>query len=185
MRKNALTLIEVIIVACIFSLIAASLGSVFVSGVKLWQRAQVIGVSTSEILLGLEGISKNIRQSLELEDVGFVGKKTSFEFPTVIGGAIFKVVYSFDKVKEKLSVKKIKYEDVLAKRIKEPDAIEVFGADEVVFEYLTFETGDTSYSWKKEVEEKDKILAMVKIVVEKRDKIIEKLVFVPIGYGQK
>ena len=149
MKKKAFTLIEIIIVACIFSLIAAGLGSVFVSGVKLWQRAQVIGVSTSEILLGLEGVSKNIRQSLELEDVGFVGKKRSFEFPTVIGGAIFKVIYSFDKSKEKLSVKKIKYEDVLAKKIKEPDATEVFGADEVVFKYLTFDTGDTSYFWKK------------------------------------
>ena len=185
MKKKAFTLIEIIIVACIFSLIAAGLGSVFVSGVKLWQRAQVIGVSTSEILLGLEGVSKNIRQSLELEDVGFVGKKRSFEFPTVIGGAIFKVIYSFDKSKEKFSVKKIKYEDVLAKKIKEPDATEVFGADEVVFKYLTFDTGDTSYFWKKEIEKENKILAMVKIIVEKGDRVIEKLVFVPIGYGQK
>ena len=184
-KDSAFTLVEVIIATCIFALIAVGLGSIFISGTKLWQRARNIGVSASQVLLELEGISKNIRQSLDLEEVGFVGKERSFEFPTVIGNSIFKIIYDFDNSKKKLFIKKIKYEDILAKKIKEPAAQEVLGADDVSFEYLIYDTGATSYSWESEFEKKGQVPAVVRISIKKDDETIEKSIFVPIGYGQK
>ncbi len=184
-KISAFTLVEVIIAACIFSLIAIGLGSIFISGTKLWQRAQNIGVSASQVMLELEGISRNIRQSLDLEEVGFVGKERSFEFPTVIGNSIFKIIYDFDNSKKKLFVKKIKYEDILAKKIKEPQAQEVLKADNVEFEYLIYETGDISYSWESDFDKKGQIPVIVKVSIEKGEEEIEKSIFVPVGYGQK
>ena len=184
-KTSGFTLVEVVIATCIFSIIAAGLGGIFISSTKLWQRAQIIGVSASEVLLELESVSRNIRQSLDLEEVGFVGKKRSFEFPTATGNSIFKIIYDFDKSKKKLLLKKIKYEDVLADKIKEPDAQERLRADDVEFKYLIYDTGDTSYSWENKFDKKGQIPAIVKISIKKNDEVIEKSVFVPIGYGQK
>lgn len=183
-KNRGFTLIEVVVATCIFGIIAVSLGGVFISGTKLWQRAQTIGGVWTGILLELEGISKNMRQSLELEDIGFVGTKRDFEFPAIIGNSIFKIVYSFDKSKKKFLVKKIKYEDVLSKKIKEPKSLEVFGADDVSFEYFIYDLSTNSYSWEEKVED-EKIPAIVKLKIEKNDKVIKKAIFIPIGYGKK
>ena len=185
MRTRSFTLIETVCSTVIVSIIALCLGGVFTSGIRLWQKAQKLGLSSAEILLDLEGISRNLRQSLDLPDVPFSGDSKSVEFSTVIGNSIFKVVYSFDSFKKKLLIRKIDYEDVLADRLKKPPQSSVFSADKVSFEYLVLDKDDDSCTWEKEIDEDEGIPAIIKMSIEIGDENIEKFIFIPLQRASK
>lgn len=185
MRTKGFTLVEVVVASVIISIMALCIGGVFTSGIRLWKKAQSLGHSSAEILLDLEGVSRNFRQSLDIPDVPFRGDSKSIEFPTLVGNSIFKIIYSFDAFKKKLLIRKIGYEDVLADRLKKPPQSSIFDADKVSFEYLVLDKDEDSCSWEKEIDEDDGIPAIIKMSVEIDDENIEKFIFIPLQRASK
>ena len=185
MRLRSFTLIETVCATVIVSIIALCLGGVFTSGISLWQKAQKLGLCSAEIILDLEGISRNFRQSLDIPDVPFSGDSKSIEFPTVINNSIFKVAYSFDSFKKALLIRKIDYEDVLADRLKKFPQSSVFSADRVQFEYLVLDKEDDSCTWENKIDEDEGIPAIIKMSIEIDDENIEKFIFIPLQRASK
>ena len=179
-RPAGFTLIEVLVVASIFSIVALGLGGVLFSGVKLWQRAHDIGFIKTKVLLELEIISKRLRQSLDMPVIEFTGHSDRMEFPTVIGGEVFKVLYRFDAATKNFLYKKIKYEDVLAQQAGDYTDTVLFDADKGSFAYLVFDAAKQSYLWEDNLEVEGVVPAAVKINIEADGENFEKFVFIPV-----
>ena len=94
--KKGFTLVETIVTATIFAILAAGVSVSFLSGVKLWQRAKDIDFSKYDAILTFEKITRELRQSSDISSIGFEGDANQVSFPTLIGDTIFKVTYRFD-----------------------------------------------------------------------------------------
>ena len=95
-RGRAFTLIEILVVATIFSFMALGIATTFFTGMRIWGRAQNTDFAQYNNLLTLEVIARELRQSVRLPAIGFTVKKDEFSFPTLVGNSIVKVTYKFD-----------------------------------------------------------------------------------------
>ena len=109
--KSGFTLVETLVVVTIFGIIAVGIASTFASGVKLWNRAKNINFSRAELLLNMEKISRELRQSIYVEKIGFEGTAEEVSFPAVINNATVKVIYKFKADEKTLLRREIKSED--------------------------------------------------------------------------
>ncbi len=171
------TLVELLIVVCIFSILTLGLGGVLSSGIGLWQRAWAVGFSQTEVLLELEGFSRRLRLNLSVPAIEFLGQTDRIEFPALIDNSILKLTYIFDPASKEFLCRETKYEDVLAQRDNEYTEKTLFSADSVNFTYLVF---DEVYLWKDSLEETDAIPVAVKVNIVTDGKTFEKLVFIPV-----
>ena len=165
-RKNkGFTLIEVLLALTIFAFIGIGIATSFFSGVKLWQRATTSGVWRNDIILGLEAVSKELRQSIDMPEIGFEGDVKSFSFPSISGSKIIKVVYSFDS----------------AGKVLKRNEKDVLSLDEFSVQYMRFDlkAGDVEWtdSWKKE----DGIFTAIRFKGKSHDEEFTRTVFIPVS----
>jgi prepilin-type N-terminal cleavage/methylation domain-containing protein len=111
--KSGFTFIETLIAAAIFGIIAAAIASSFVSGIKLWNRAQDTGLSKTGLFFDMEKICRDLRQAINVEKIGFEGSAEEVSFPAVINDSLAKVTYKFDPRQNQLVRSQIGLEGAL------------------------------------------------------------------------
>ena len=183
-NKSAFTMIEILVVATIFSILAIGLGTAFVSGMKIWDKARNWTFDRSNFLLDLETISADLRQSVPIPAVGFEGTSDGISFSSVSGTSIMKVTYAFNAEEKILSRKEIgiKYislpEDQQEGHYKQKQ----FPAWEgLSLSYLYFDSEKGVYTWADTWEKEKGIFTAVKMEVKFKGEEFVKTVFVPIS----
>jgi len=178
--KNAFTLVEVIITTLIFTIIAVGLAGSFISGLKLWGRAKSRSFFYNNVIISMEKISHELRQAIEIPQIGFEGKAQELSFPTPIGYSINKVTYKFDPETKKLFRGTLALKDILIAKEKETKLTTVFlELDDFSAEYFYFNKQENKYAWKEQfTKDTGKFLA-IKLKAKIKDGEFEKVVFLP------
>ncbi|MDD5166766.1 MAG: type II secretion system protein [Candidatus Omnitrophica bacterium] len=181
-RQNncSFTLVELLIVATIFSFVALGIAGSLAAGLKVWDRAKNTDFSRGNVLFTLEGFARSLRQSINFKLIDFEGKSTELSFPTLSGNHILKVTYKFDASLKKF----IREETDLKAILVEKDAAaatqkELFEIDNLSFEYYYFDTLKAAYTWKNAWEKAEGIFTAVRLRLTIKDEEFSKTVFMP------
>jgi hypothetical protein len=170
------------VVVTIFSIIALAIGSSFISGMKLWNKAKEKDFPKYELFLSLESIARDFRQSICVPGVLFEGSSEEVSFPTIVGDSIVKVTYKFDSQEKTLLRKEVGLKAVFSENEKENTTEkQVLSLEELSFSYLYKDVEKKSYIWI-DTWEKDKgIFIAIKLNGRFKDNDFTKTVFVPIS----
>jgi len=180
--KSGFSLIETMVVVTIFSIVALAIGSSFISGMKLWNRAKDADFPKYELFLSLESIARDFRQSLHVSGALFEGTSEEVSFPTLVGNSIVRVTYKFDPQEKALFRKEVGFKAFLLGKEKENTTEkQVLPLESLSFSYLYKDMDKNSYSWV-DIWEKDKgIFIAIKLKGRFKDNEFTKAVFIPIS----
>ncbi|MDP3142735.1 MAG: prepilin-type N-terminal cleavage/methylation domain-containing protein [Candidatus Omnitrophota bacterium] len=192
-RNRGFTLIELLIVASILAVVMLAIYSSFISGLRLWQRSQNLSQIQRKVIIGLEKISSQVRQSIDFPDIGFNGTKTKFSFPLIIREKdedrvkeeIAKVTFEFDAEHKSLIRSAERYQDILLEGDGKKVSAQVLipRIEEANFSYYYFDDSKPD-PWKEEwkPEEGVAIPMAVKITIRTKDGNKATTIFVPVSY---
>jgi len=182
LNSSAFTLIEILVTICIFAVIVVALGATLTSGIRLWKRANESGYEEVNFLIESEKLNENIRETFALEDIPLLGDKHSLQLPSLEGTMIFKSIYSFSPATKKLSLEKTTYENILADKEEIYLKKDLFEVDALEFSYLVYDLEEEAYLWQEEITEESYIPLAVKIKIERHNREIENIVFIPTNF---
>ena len=183
------TLVEILIVATIVSILAAGLGSSFVSGMRLWGRAQQRDTASLNGWFALEVMARELRQSLEVPFATFEGSARELSFPATINDAVVRVTYVYDGYEKRLQRREVGLNDLLEEKL-EPEVKErvlFWPAEDVTIEFATFdpiqdEDGAVKgYEWTDAWEEDDGLPAAIRLTIKIRHATLTKTILLPIA----
>ncbi len=147
-NRRGFTLVEIIVAVTIFSIIALGIGSSFVSGLKIWDRARNTDLTRVDFLLTFEKVSRDIRQSVNVPLIGFEGTTSEFSFPVLADDSIVKVTYRFDPSEKTLIRRRALLKDVADKceegSFEEKDMLVL---EELAFSYFYYDSDKKVYKW--------------------------------------
>jgi len=180
--EKGFSLIEIIVVVTIFSIIALAVGSSFISGMKLWNRAKDADFPKYELFLSLESIARDFRQSVSVTGVLFEGTSEEVSFPTLVGDSIVKVTYKFDPQEKTLLRREVGLKDVLSETAKEnAKERQILSLEELTFSYLCKDMEKNTYIWIDTWEKGKGIFIAIKLKGRLKDNEFTKTVFIPIS----
>lgn len=197
--RPGFTLIETMVVATIFSFIALGIATSFISGMKIWARAQNIDFSKYNNILTLEIISRELRQGIKYPSIGFEVKVDEFSFPSLIGDSIVKITYKFDPEKKILLRRQVGLESIIKDLEKEIDKELEKKQEKIVlssleefflsyfYSYLDKEKGCVVYIWKEvkgtedEWAEAQGIFTAIRLKGKIKGEEFSKTIFIPIS----
>ncbi len=181
MKKNGFTLIEILVVACIFSIIATAIGVSFISGIRLWGRVNSAG-SNTDVLITLEMMAKDLRQSLDMPSIGFQGSSSEVSFSILDDNSILKVTYKFDSNENTLLRRYVYLKDIILGAEKEKYIEKrILSSEEFSLSYLCYDPENKSYSWKDEWVKDKGIFPAVRIQTKFKNEEFAKVVFIPVS----
>ena len=181
MKDKGFTLVETVIVATIFSVIALGVGSCFLSGMKLWQRAKNINFSQYDNVFAVEKLAKELRQAQDLTDIGFEGKSNEVSFPVLSGDSILKVTYKFDSMGRALMRGQVDFRDILAGKEQENyRERKVAELDECAFSYLAHDLSKDEYAWADGWEKELGVFPAIRIQGKLKGEEYNKTIFMPL-----
>lgn len=185
------TLVEILIVSMIVSILAAGLGSSFVSGMRLWGRASQQDMTRFNAWLTLEAIGKELRQSAKVPVAPFKGEASRCSFPSIIGGSIVEITYRYDGYEKRIRREEVAFKDLVEETLEPPTKTRVVfaPAQEFVIEYAMFDPAQLDedgnpkgYEWVSEWEsDEGAIPAAVRITMKVRNATLIKIIFLPIA----
>jgi len=175
--RAGFTLVEVVITAVIFSIIAIGIAGTFLSGLNLWGRAKGAGVFNKNVVLNMELLARELRSSVYIPQIKYKGSREEVSFAIVQEENCFQVTYKFDGEKKVLSRKLIPLQDILAGKATDSYPEKIFiTLDGLTFVYFAF--GDGAYLWRENWEPSGKFLA-IKIKVNLKNEEFTKTIFMP------
>ena len=177
-NKSGFTLIEVLIAATIFAIIAAALMSSFTVGVKIWSRAEKSDIAASDLALDLEIVARDLRQSVYIEQIGFEGDGNQVSFLSFIAQVPYKVTYKFDSSRKLLMRKQEELESAFSedaqKKYSEKSIAEL---DDFQLSYFYFDKEEQEYLWKDKWEKPEKVFSAIKITAKLKNEELSKTIF--------
>lgn len=84
MRKNAYTLIEILVVVSILALIVSAIGACMMSGIRTWQMASSINIIETEIHMAENYLRKDMANTFKFYGIRFSGEQDAISFPGMI-----------------------------------------------------------------------------------------------------
>ncbi len=181
-RASGFTLVEVLLVMTIFAFIGLGIATSFFSGMKLWARATGADFWHSDLVLSLESVSKNLRQSLDVPGIGFEGDSNNFSFPALSGNNIIKASYSYSRDTKTLTRGESMMKDIIAKKLK-IDMLQrdVLSLDEFTVQYLKVDKETKGLEWKDEWKKEDGIFAAIRFKGKSHNEEFQKTIFMPVS----
>ena len=183
------TLVEILVVVVIFSIIGLGIATSFLSGIKIWRRAQDMA-SDNDLILTLERVSSELHQSVTIPDIEFevksenVGGKKAWElsFPALIDNSIVKITYKFNPDNKVLLRGEICLKDILSGKEKERYAEKkVLSLGESFINCLGLDEESKTYIWQDFWKEEGKIFYLIKLYGKYNGKEFNKIIFIPIS----
>ena len=156
------TLLEVAIVAGLFSVVGLAVISTLSGGAKIWQRVYAKDL-TQQVSVFFEEMVSDVRNTVHYESVPFEGDEDKLSFPTVISSfsnisglkrGIGQVIYAFDE--DARAVRKITRNS--SHIFKEEDGVteEILGdVDAVTLLYYRYDTDQKKFVWSNEWDEQN------------------------------
>jgi len=177
---SGFTLVEMLVAATIFAIVGLGIMTSFSSGIKLWNRAKGADFVRCELLLGLEAVARDLRQSMNIEKIGFSGTATELSFPTLLSEKVEKVTYRFDADSHSFKVSHINLKDIESLK-KEQEIIErvIFKVEEASFSYLHFDDEKNRYVWDTSWSKDNGVFLAVRLQVKLKGEEFVKTVFMP------
>jgi len=169
------------VVAVIFSIIALGLGTTFISGMKIWDRARSGDFARYGLILDIETISTDFRQAIDFNTVPFEGKPQEASFPMVSGDSIFKVSYKFDPVAKALLKKQVKLKDAgeSIKESAEKGIEKTFsGWEDFSIRYFYYDSEEEKYDWKDTWDKEEGVFKAVRLEVKFEGEQFVKTIFI-------
>lgn len=206
--RRAFTLMELLIAASIFAVIAVTLYSVFSGGIRVYRRQEKVFKYSHNVSLALDKIATELRNAInystpaqeappaeETRRLRFTGDDRNLSFITAKGNDIVKVDYFFVSTTDRKGVlkKKVSYQKEGFDEARRPEMVMIEGLEGLLFEYAYKEADkDAPPEWRgqwgaEEGEQKSKIPFGVRITLEFREpeqeksEILRKTVFIPTG----
>ena len=158
--KRGFTLVELMIAAAIMSIIGLVIVSTFAGGLNVYYRMRSYSTVKADVLLALEKMERDIRNTSAFTGIDFIGTSRSITFPALIrsygaAGAprmsVGSVSYFID---DRLNKRELAREekDYSASSMREEGAkravVGIAAIEEINFEYYTYDPLSNSYSWK-------------------------------------
>lgn len=195
--NKGFTLIETIITAAIFSIIALAVYSTFSQGVRLWQRltqqTPAFGVN-----IVLEKMSADLRNSFKFSGIDFTGRGSDISFATLIVTSnsdkqkilsLGEVGYSFDSQAGSLNRQQRNYSQIYQGKPALPRQI-LDNVESLSFQYYYYDSSQKVYIWGNnwqggEEEEKGSVPLAVRIKLKfdksTKEEGIVRTVTIPVG----
>jgi len=181
-KKNGFTVIEILVSATIFSIIALGIGSTFLTGMKIWNRLQKDNFLEQQIPLTLEIIAKNLRQSILSSHIKFSGTEQKISFPCLIGKSIIELTYKFNPQENSIWQIQADLKDILAKKQTVKEKKILSSLKDLKISYLDFaDKKQKEYKWKKTWEKTESMPIAVKFEINTENHIYAKTVFIPLS----
>lgn len=183
--RAGFTLVELMVVATLFSLIAFAMASSFVSGMRLWDRAQQRDAAQTDALLALEVMARELRQSVNVPLVTFQGTAHQVSFPALVQGELVNIAYEYDGSEKRLRRRHVSFKELVEEKIEEVAYEKTLfsSADEVLIAFGTSpkDTDVTGYEWVDEWEEDRGVPQAVRVTITIKDETLTKIIFIPIA----
>lgn len=191
MKRNAFTLIELVIATVILAVIVVSICSAFSVGIKAWRRGNE-GQGLQKVRLALLKIQKELRSSFFFSRAAFKGASSEIIFPLSIPEEniekIYIITYRMDENKDTGARNLVREKRLFTENpqdekeaIKEP----VFPVKLIAFKYAyKLEDGSNGFEWQDSwPETQNNIPSAVKISfqLDNSDEIYNKAIFIPQG----
>ena len=178
--RKGFTLIEIIIVASIFSIIVVGIASSFISGMNIWGRAYNTDFTQADVLLTLEKITAQLRQSVDISVIGFEGDSKNISFPVVIRNYVARLTYEFDSMDKMLRQRRSNLEDIIAKKdYTQSTEKAMVSIDDFSLRYFYFDADEGAFVWGDTWEKEKGRFIAVQIEVKVAENKYTKTVFIP------
>ena len=171
-------------VATLVSIIALAMASSFLSGMRVWGRAQHRDAAHADALLTLERMARELRQSVDIPQVRFEGTAQEVSFPAVLGEAIVKVTYRYEASEKRLQRWQVDLKELIEGKETGAHADTFFSpADHVLMEFAAFNKGKegTRDVWKGAWSKEDGIPWAIRLMITIKDETFTKTVVLPIA----
>jgi hypothetical protein len=147
---------------------------------SIWRRVKDASMLERMVLLKIEKLSRELRQTFNFQDIAFIGSKEQIEFPQIIDSDISRVTYKLGPDNRKLFRIQVTLKDLLGE--KEPvvheGVVYLSGIEKIDFSYFYFDLEKNSYSWKESWQGPGLPLA-VKINISNDAKTYATTIFIP------
>ena len=179
--RNGFTLVETLVVITILSVCAAGIIATFFSGIKLWDRATNENYTRTEFFIGIEQLTRDFRQSVNVPVIGFKGTAQEISFPAIEREALVMITYLYDPQQGALMRRVTGLKDALSTEEKQQPYTEkkVLPAEGVSFSYFVYdkvkEKGDWKDAWNKE----DGVFAGILLRGRYRGEEFSRKIFIP------
>mgnify|MGYP005634090469 CR=1 FL=1 len=173
---------ELLIVVALFSVLGVAVFSTFASGMRIWARIQDASFAKRKVLLVLEKMSIELRQCLDISQIGFSAENSEISFPTLTPqDKIIKVSYSF--AQDNIYRASEDFEDILDEAEEKDTQVRVvlLDVEDFDFSFAYLEEGKLRYSWKDTWEAKEGIPKIVKIDLTVNEETFSKTIRIPIS----
>jgi prepilin-type N-terminal cleavage/methylation domain-containing protein len=177
-RRYGFTLVEIMLVSVILGCVAAGLGGVLVSGLRLWSRITSSSGVQDMFRIDLEVVARDIRQAQSVPEIGMEGDRSHFIFAMVHDGQVVRVAYEV-RVNEGGLVRRVeRLADIRAGQ-ETPVEKRMLAATDLSLEYLVISGQGVTRSeeWTKELG----LCQAVSLRGKYQDEEFEKVVFIPAG----
>jgi len=154
MKRNAFTLIEVIVSLTIFTIIITAVYSTFYMGVKVWHRGEG-GGNFQKIRIGFLKIERDLKSSFYFSKAPFKGTSVEMVFPSVVTDNDKKniciITYSVDKAENSSLQQLIRKEKPFSEKIgvdtAEKNRQLISLAESIKFEYAYKKGTSEGFEW--------------------------------------
>lgn len=183
MRRNTrgFTLVEAFLVAASLGIVLMTIFSSYSSGIRIWRATEKLRlVEDRRFYVCIEKIKRELMGYIrDFEDVNFAGDKEELSFPSLSDLNIVQVTYLFDKNRNCLLKKVIKFSESLKERMDETTS-KLFDAEDVQFSYLFYDSKDKVGSWISGFSEKENgVPEAIRIDIKRNNEQCSKYVFIP------
>ncbi len=167
-KNSAVTLIELLVALSVAGIISLAVMAVLGSGLKTYERIQSYGNVQTEVLLALEVMEKNIRNTFYFSGINFIGTSQSIEFAGIVESVneegnvkegVGKISYYFDKSLGNLVAENRGYALATSEEFVVADSSETLAFIEsfkLTYYYLNPET--EKYGWKDSWDDKEEMI---------------------------
>lgn len=189
--QRGFTLVEILIVSTIVSILAAGLGSSFVSGMRLWGRASQQDLVRFNAWLTLDTIARELRQTVKAPFAPITGDARELSFPSVVNGRIVKVTYLYEGYEKRITRKEVGFQDLVEETLEAAtkERVVFSPALDLAIEYATFDPTQLDadghpkgYEWISEWEDDEGAIPVaIRITMKVRNATLIKIILLPIA----
>jgi type II secretory pathway pseudopilin PulG len=151
-KNNGFTTVELLVAACIFSMMAYAVYSVLSVGLNAYKRIKNFAGSQTDVLLALEKVERDISSTFVISGIGFSGGVSSVSFPGGAAGPagpVTKTSYYLDASTGNLIRKEQSYAGAISKSESEGiTSAELSPLEDLKFTYCYYDEEKEVCEWK-------------------------------------
>ncbi|MFA5336533.1 MAG: hypothetical protein WC324_06410 [Candidatus Omnitrophota bacterium] len=152
-RNSGFTAVELLVAACIFSMMAFAVYSVLSVGLGAYKRIKNFAGSQTDALLALEKVERDISSTFSISGIEFTGGASSVSFPdtAAASGPVVRVTYCLDADTGNLIRKEQSYAGAISRSESEGiTSVDLSPLQELKFTYCYYDEGKETCEWKEE-----------------------------------